>query len=182
MTLGGVIYLLSIEDKRMKGTTRRNLDIFHHLCGDKALARVVLGTTKWGEVDVNVGERREQQLAKTFWNLTASGSKLLRFHNTESSARAFLDAIIGQLEFGGNEESLNNVLLIQNEIVDLERRIPETAEGKELRHTLKQLLEIRKKEDNPEKAAALLASLKKQIAELHISIPRKLHLNFFVSR
>ena len=45
MKLGGVIYLQSIADKRMMGTTRRNLDMFSQLCGDKALARVVLGTT-----------------------------------------------------------------------------------------------------------------------------------------
>jgi len=177
MTLGGVIYLLSIAEKRMKGTTRRNLDMFHQLCGDKALARVVLGTTNWGEVDETVGQKREEQLAKTFWNtMTASGSKLLRFDRTERSARAFLDAILGQLNFDGNDD---NVLQIQNEIVDLERRIPETAAGKELRYTLQQILEMQKKEGNSEDAAALSASLKKQIDELHISLPRKLYLKFF---
>ena len=180
MTLGGVIYLLSIAEKRMKGTTRRNLDMFHQLCGDKALARVVLGTTNWGEVDETVAQKREEQLAKTFWNtMTASGSKFLRFDRTETSARAFLDAILGQLKLDGNDD---NVLQIQNEIVDLERRIPETAAGKELRYTLKQLLEKQKEEENSEEVAALSASLKKQIDELHISLPRKVYLKFFVSR
>jgi len=181
MTLGGVIYLLSIADKRMKGTTRRNLDMFHQLCGDKALARVVLGTTNWGEVNKDVGDRREAQLANTFWdNMTASGSKLLRFDRTESSARAFLDAIFEQLKFGGNQEILGvNVLQIQSELVELERKIPETAAGKELRYTLKQLLEMQKEEANSEKVAPLLASLKKQIDELHISLPRKLYLKVF---
>jgi hypothetical protein len=157
--------------------------MFHQLCGDKALARVVLGTTNWGEVDETVGQKREEQLAKTFWNtMTASGSKSLRFDRTETSARAFLDAILDQLEFGENGEVLNdNVLQIQNEIVDLERRIPETAAGKELRYTLKQLLEIQK-EGNSEMASSLSASLKKQIDELHISLPRKLYLKIFVSR
>ena len=184
MKLGGVIYLLSIADKRLMNTTRRNLDIFYQLCGEKALARVVLGTTNWGEVEENVGEKREEQLAKTFWNtMTASGSKSLRFDQTERSARAFLDAILDQLEFGENGEILNdNVLQIQNEIVDLERRIPETAAGKELRYTLKQLLEIQKKEGHSEMASVLSASLKKQIDELHISLPRKLYLKFVVSR
>ena len=48
MTLGGVIYLLSFADKQMNGSTRRNFDMFYQLCGDKALGRVVLGTTNWG--------------------------------------------------------------------------------------------------------------------------------------
>ena len=49
MKLGGVIYLLSIADEEMK--TRRNVDMFHQLCGDKALEKVVFGTTNWGEID-----------------------------------------------------------------------------------------------------------------------------------
>ena len=185
MTLGGVIYLLSIADKRMKGTTLRNLEMFHQLCGNEALARVVLGTTNWGEVKEHVGEMREQQLANTFWNdVTAPGSKLLRFDKTEKkSSRAFLDAILDQLKFDGNEEILDDsVLRIQDELVELERRIPETAAGKKLRYTLEQLREIQKNEANSETAAALAASITKQIAELRISLPRKIYLAFFVSR
>ena len=183
MTLGGVIYLQSIAEKRLKGTTRRNLDMFHQLCGNNALARIVIGTTNWGETDKTAGEKREQQLAKIFWNtMIASGSKSLRFDKTERSARTFLDAILDQLEFHDNEEISNeNVLRIQNELVVLDRKIPETAAGKELRYTLEQLLEMQKEEANTEKAAALSASLKRQIDELHISLPRKLYLNFFVS-
>ena len=99
MTLGGVIYLLSIADKRMKGTTRRNLDMFHQLCGNKAFARVVLGTTNWGEVEEDVGLNREQQLAETFSKpMTTSGSKFLRFDKTERSAQAFVDAILNELD------------------------------------------------------------------------------------
>ena len=111
MKLGGVIYLQSIGSNwRVK--TRMDLSMLRQLCGDNALARVVLGTTNWGEVNEHVGEMREQQLAKTFWNsMTASGSKLLRFDRTQRSARAFLDAILGQLEFGGNEE-IHRVMIL----------------------------------------------------------------------
>ena len=51
MKLGGVIYLLSIADIRMKVATRRNLHMFHQLCRNKAFAKVVLGTTDGGEVE-----------------------------------------------------------------------------------------------------------------------------------
>ena len=178
MKLGGIIYLLSIADKRMKGTTRRNLDMFCQLCGDKALARVVLGTTNWGEVDENIGATREQQLAKTFWNtMTDSGSKSFRFHRTKESACTFLDAILGQLEILSDRDI---VLRIQDELVESDRRIPETAAGKKLRYTLEQLRGI-EDDANSEKAMALRASLEKQIAELRISLPRRLYLSFFVS-
>ena len=178
MTLGGVIYLLSIADIRMKGTTRRNLDMFHQLCGDKALARVILGTTYWGRVEGDEGVRREQQLAKTFWKpMTSSGSKLLRFDKTEKSAVGFVDAILDRLKSGEED----NVLRIQNELVELERRIPETDAGKELRYTLQQLLEMQKEGANPETVAPLLANLKKQITELRLSLPRKIYLKVFVS-
>ena len=83
--------------------TRRNLFmlLLCRLCGDNALARVVLGTTHWEDVDEDGRKMHEQQLAKT-WN--DSSSKLLRFDLTESCARAFLDVILCQLEFGGNEK------------------------------------------------------------------------------
>ena len=165
MKLGGVIYLLSITEK-MRGTTRRNLDMFNQLCGDKALSNVFLGTTKWGEVDENVGKKREQELAENFFNgMTASGSKVLRFYRTEEAAQSFLDAILGQLQFGRNEEILNdNVLRIQSEIVDRDWRIPETAAGKELSYTLEQLREfgILKDEADFEKARTLSANIEKQ--------------------
>ena len=64
--------------------------MLRQLCGDNALARVVLGTTHWG-IDEDEGKMREQQLAKTFW-----GSKSLRFGQTKESAWAFLDCILDQ--------------------------------------------------------------------------------------
>jgi hypothetical protein len=165
MKLGGVIYLQSIADKRMESATRRNLEMFSQLCGDKALARVILGTTNWGEINKDVGEKREQQLVKTFWRtMTSSGSKSLRFERTQVSARVFLDTVLNQLEFTDNGEILsdNIVLRIQDELVELERRIPETAAGQKLRYTLDQLREIQK-EANSKKTTALSSSIKKQI-------------------
>lgn len=58
MKLAGVIYLHDIAQARMLGSTRRNLDMFRKLVGDKALDVVVLGTTKWGSVDESIARRR----------------------------------------------------------------------------------------------------------------------------
>ena len=118
MKLGGVIYLQNIDESRMKGAARKNIDVFHKLCGDKALARVVLGTTKWGEVDENRGKDRERQLTEIYWKaMIGSGSNTLRFNDTKESAWAFLDSILGQLKFDGNGEILrDSVLRIQNDV------------------------------------------------------------------
>ena len=103
MTLGGVICLLSIADKREKDM---NLDMFR-LFFRETFAGVVLGTTNWRKVDENETrfQIREQQLTESFWKTsTASGSKSLRFDETDSSAGALLDAI------------LDNVLQTRNEL------------------------------------------------------------------
>ena len=99
--------------------------------------------------------------------MTSSGSNSLRFDKTERSAWTFLDAILGRLKYGENEGILNdNVLQIQNKLAVLNRTIPETPAGNKLRSDLVQLLE-KLKEANSEQAAALSASIEKQIAEMH---------------
>ena len=158
--------------------------MFCKLCGDEALSRVVLGTTNWEEVDENVGKKSAQQLDKTFWStMTTPGWNSLRFERTQVSARVFLDAILNKMEFGPNEEILsdNIVLRIQDELVELERRIPETAAGQKLRYSLEQLRQMQKDEANSERAAALSKSIEKQIAKLRIPPSRRVAM-FFVSR
>ena len=73
-----------------------NLDMFRQIFKDKTSARVVLGTTNWRKVDQNETkfQIREQQLAESWKITTASGPKLLRFYETDSSARALLDALL----------------------------------------------------------------------------------------
>ena len=184
MKLGGVIYLHSIADKKMKGTTRKNLDMFRKLCGDNALGRVILGTTNWGGVKEDEGSIREQDLVEIFWkNMIELGSKPLRFDQTKESARAFLDAILKQLIFDENGEILNDIpLQIQKELVALGRRIPKTKAGRELRRTLQQARDEYKENGDSKKAAELLAKIEKQVDELRIPFSWKDFLPFLVSR
>ena len=178
MKLGGVIYLHNITEKRMRGTTKKNLDMFHQLCGDKALARVILGTTNWGEIDKEKGKDREKDLAANFWKtMIDSGSKLFRFYETQESALVFLDVILGQLEFYKNGKMKNDISLqIQNELINRERSIRETSAGKELRSSLQQDFEAYKTDRDAAK------TIREQVDELHVPLGRKLYLKFFVSR
>jgi hypothetical protein len=174
MQLGGVIYLQSIAEKRMKGTTRRNLDMFRRLCGKDALSQVVLGTTNWGDISEDVGKRRESQLVEGFWK-ELKASNIKRFYQTQESAQDLLDVILGQLN-----KSLN-ILQVQEELVTLAKIIPTTAAGKELRYTLEQVLAMQSMGDESERMKELMTSVRKQVDELRIPLGWRIKRFFMVN-
>lgn len=202
MKLGGVIYLHEISQTRMLGTTRRNLNMFRKLCGEEALSRVILGTTKWADVLSDIGEQREKQLSDKFWKeMIGFGSVVRRFDKTQESAQAILNVILDKLTPPTPGESTpgsvghDPTLQIQKELVHLQRFIPETQAGQELRYTLQQLLEMQKKmarelevgnsEGSDHQARAKMKETQdnikktvKQIKDLKVPLPRRI-LAFF---
>jgi hypothetical protein len=184
MKLGGVVYLHDISQARMLGTTRKNFDMFGKLCGEGAAASIILGTTRWGEVQPDVGKRREDQLSSAYWkDMIAEGSRVQRFEGTHESAWEIIHCILKRLEN-------NEVLRIQSELVNLQQSIPETDAGKTLRYTLQQLLEMQKQmaeeleahaaeEDDAQVQAKLeehqnqIRNTLKQISDLKISNSRR---------
>jgi hypothetical protein len=145
MKLAGIIYLYDISQTRMLGTTLNNMEMFHELCGDDALNAVFLTTTKWGAVGDQVGKTREGQLSSEFWKpMLAQGSQICRFDHTPASAQVVLDSICNNF----NKRKESNILRIQTEIVDMQKRIPDTDAGKKLRYTLQEILDQQKKSRN----------------------------------
>jgi len=145
MVLGGVIYLHDISQGRFSGTARRNLEVFNRLCGDAALDKVVLGTTKWSRLSQDDGLRREDELKEVHWKeMVNKGSQVRRFEGTQESAwkvvSVFLERASRRRKNLGEEISLQ----IQDEIAVKRRIIPETKAGKELRFTLQEFLEMQK--------------------------------------
>ncbi|KAH7925415.1 hypothetical protein BV22DRAFT_441018 [Leucogyrophana mollusca] len=137
MKLAGVIYLHEISQARMLGTSRKNLGMFNKLIGNDATRNVILATTKWGDVEEEVGSRREEQLSATFWKeMVEHGSRIAQFLNTRESAWNIVDLI--------TEREPLDALQIQKELVDLEKLIPETEAGSTLRTSLKELVEVHK--------------------------------------
>ena len=53
----------------MQGSARKNLMMFRQLCGEGALKKVILATSRWDEVEHEVGVKRETELTETpeFW-------------------------------------------------------------------------------------------------------------------
>ncbi|KAH7905317.1 hypothetical protein BJ138DRAFT_1017875 [Hygrophoropsis aurantiaca] len=136
--LAGVIYMHEISQTRMLGTSRKNLGMFTKLIGDDAAKNVILATTKWGDVEQEVGEGREKQLRANFWKeMIDQGSRTAQFHNTYESAWAIVNLIV--------DNDPVDALQIQTELVELEKLIPETEAGQTLRATLTKLIDDHQK-------------------------------------
>ena len=78
----------------MQGSFKRNLDVFRKLCGDGALRHVVLCTTKWSEVDAEVGKKRTEQLKRDFWKEMIEHRSTVLALDSENSAWEVVNLII----------------------------------------------------------------------------------------
>lgn len=178
-----------ITDNRMAGTPYKNLRMFGELCGDKAIEKVVLLMTMWDKVEHAVGANRERELLEHYWaQMIKHGASHKRFYNMESSGWEVIKYIMQQ-------DQTRQVLLLQEELVDLKKRIIETTAGKTLYAELYSILEkqqenVRKLENqvkqNPtmaklvqdEKARtqANIDNIYRQLNEFKVSFNRKVVL------
>jgi hypothetical protein len=132
-TLAGVIYVHRISDKRFTGIARRNFGMFRELCGDKTLKNVVLVTNMWGEVPLDVGEAREQELVGQFFKpVLDKGAQIARHHNTVESAHDIIRRIMNNRPIA---------LQIQRELVDEGMNLTDTAAGQAVNRELNEQIE-----------------------------------------
>ncbi|KUJ09074.1 P-loop containing nucleoside triphosphate hydrolase protein [Mollisia scopiformis] len=121
--LTGVLYLRDIHEKKMKGSEKRNIDLFFSLCGEKYLSNVRLVTTKWDDdcEAVDAVEGREAELREKFWaHMERLGCRYSKYFNTQASATG----IVGQM--------LNltpDYLQIQEELGEMHLSLGQTAAG-----------------------------------------------------
>ncbi|KAI6111700.1 P-loop containing nucleoside triphosphate hydrolase protein [Pisolithus thermaeus] len=168
--LSGIIYTHRITDNRMSGSVCKNLDMFARLCGDKAAACVRLVTTMWDKVrDKELAKSRESQLVQNFWKpLIDAGARHKRFE--DNSARCAW-GIVEDLTGGGE------ALLLQEELVDVARKLNETTAGQALytqfqkllheqKETIKQLQDEAKAQKDPELVKQLEVEQRRLEAEL----------------
>ncbi|KAH6879631.1 P-loop containing nucleoside triphosphate hydrolase protein [Coprinopsis sp. MPI-PUGE-AT-0042] len=183
--ISGVVYMNDISQKRMFGSTRMNLKMFTKLCGDDAFEKVVLATSQWDNLPSNlgIGEQRERELSKDLWKpLLDNGAKIMRIQNKPAD----LDAIVAHLIRAAlTAEKLGEVMQIQKEIVDLERSIPATQAGRELKYTLAELLKLQKAaqanafdEQVKKEFDAKMTLAKKQLKSLKLSFGERLRIFF----
>ncbi|KAJ8469413.1 hypothetical protein ONZ45_g16900 [Pleurotus djamor] len=160
--LSGIIYMHRISDNRMTGTPLNNLKMFAQLCGTVEAERVILTTTMWGRTSSPImGEKREKELKERFWrDMIGKHAKVARFDASYDSAWQ----VMGLVSAIAKAEKL----LLQEEMVDLKKKLSETGAGKTLLDTLQKQLDDEKKllnelciearkQDNPQLAADLRA-------------------------
>ena len=108
----------------MAGSPLRLLEIFKSICGEEAFQNVILVTTMWDDVPLDVGQRRESELLTNdrYWKpMVDVGSRTARSMNTAESAWA----IISQFK-----PEFRRPILLQRELVDLQKSLVETAAGR----------------------------------------------------
>ncbi|KDR82091.1 hypothetical protein GALMADRAFT_276688 [Galerina marginata CBS 339.88] len=124
--LSGIIYLHRISDNRMSGAHQVALRMFSELCGAIAAPHVVLVTTMWDIETKEVGEMREQELAKYYWlTMIQQGACTARFENTEESAWKIIDKLLAN-------PPERMVLQVQAELEDPRRHPKDTKAARAL--------------------------------------------------
>lgn len=171
-TLAGLIYMHRISDTRMGGTARRNLRMFHKLCGQDSLKNVVIVTTMWDKATLDDGERRERELKSSetlFKPLLDEGAVMCRHDGTRASALGIIDYLL-RIQDHANTQIVHELLLEQ-------KTLEETAAGTEIQAELRVILQkhtadIKSLEEELRSATA--ASTKDEIAvqkrELELSV------------
>ncbi|KAF8811580.1 hypothetical protein BYT27DRAFT_7252672 [Phlegmacium glaucopus] len=124
--LSGLLYFHRISDNRMAGTPLKNLRMFEELCGKNAFENVILATTMWDEIDETTGVARERELKSKYWKaMLDRNSRTSRFLRTRESAFTLIDPLID----AANKRSS---VLLQQEMVDMRKKLPATSAGQEL--------------------------------------------------
>ncbi|KAF8147718.1 P-loop containing nucleoside triphosphate hydrolase protein [Crassisporium funariophilum] len=165
--LGGVVYLYDMSQSRVAGTTLQQFEVFREMCGPTALTAVVLMSTKWDEISLEQGIRREEEsLTGLLWKpMISAGSSVKRYQNTSQSAWEVIKVILHKVQNTHNVDSLK----IQRELVDQNRRIPETRAGKLLYTRPQNTAEIRKNFTNEyHESAGNLNSLRPELYQQHL--------------
>jgi len=168
------MYLHRITDNRMSGSVYKNLQMFGRLCGNAPLCRARLVTTMWDKVqDRVVAQHRETELTTEFWRqLINEGAVARRFYNTPASAWDIVDDVLVRVGKGGLD-----ALLLQEELVEQQKRLNETEAAKilysqlqkllaEQRKALKQLEEDARLRNDPALAKSLQEEYDKTNAQL----------------
>ena len=108
----GILYLHPITSVRMMGTDVLSLSMLQQLCGTTCFSNICLGTSKWGLIDAETGERRERMLMNedAFWMpMIQLGSRVIRVPDDQNSARELIADMIGlgKVTLSGQDEMVN---------------------------------------------------------------------------
>jgi hypothetical protein len=174
MKIGGVIYLHEISQVRMLGTALTNTNVFRKLCGEGSMQLVILATSKWPGDPTKwvVNEKREDELAQKFWgDMLGAGAQKRRFLDNSDSAWDILNTIIDRYR---EQKMRENILKIQDELVNMQKIVPDTEAAKSLRISLQEILEMHKKAADGGETQEKINRIHQQIAQLKVNFGRRI--------
>jgi len=138
--LAGVLYFHRISDLTMDWISMMNFKIFQKLCGRGALRNVVIVTNMWGQVDLQIGEAREDELMREdtfFKSVFDKGARIARNENTTASAQNIIRLVL---------DNHPKPLRIQRELVDHHKDISATSASEELYQEINAQIKKRQEE------------------------------------
>jgi len=140
LEISGILYLHRITDNRMGGTPQKNLKLFKKLCGAKFFELVILMTTMWPEnedEDEKIFHDHESQLRREYWaDIIRNPKQIQRFRGTRTSAWNILEELLSLAAVRQHRK----ILEIQQELVDLSKRVPDTNAGRQLHGMIGELV------------------------------------------
>lgn len=189
MLISGVIYMNDISQKRMYGSTRMNLEMFNKLCGRRAFSRVVMATTQWDNLPAgrdDIGEQRQQELSGTFWkSVMDEGATVMPIRKKPQDQHKIMAYLLEATLDAKKRKLDEDVLQIQKEIVDMEKYIPATEAGRQLKFTIEELIKLQKAshastldETGKQELEQKTKLLKDQLATLKLSLGQRIR-DFF---
>ncbi|KAI4188404.1 MAG: hypothetical protein LQ346_005318 [Caloplaca aetnensis] len=100
--LAGTIYMQSIHEARITGSTMTNLEMLRSLIGEENMEHCVLVTSKWGCEDRHIAQQRESELVQTkdYWGwFLAAGAGISRYQDNRTPASEIIEQCIRAGEF-----------------------------------------------------------------------------------
>ncbi|KAF9464790.1 P-loop containing nucleoside triphosphate hydrolase protein [Collybia nuda] len=124
MKLAGMIYLYEISQEHMTLGNCQDRELFQKICGNEALVMVVVGATKWEQLDGQAAQKCIDRLKGIFWDdLSREEPQICRVRNTHDGAWD----IVNRLAQGKKSRT---TLQIQRELVDQNKLIRDTEAGR----------------------------------------------------
>ena len=148
--LHGVLYFHRITDNRLGGSGLKSLHFFQNLVGPEALKNCVLVTNMWNQVNIKVGEDRENELKSKdmfFKSALDRGATTMRHNGGQAAGFDIIRHVLRNKPMP---------LAIQKELVTEKKMIYETVAGQVL---LGEMAEMEKKHQRE------LDALKKELDE-----------------
>ncbi|KAJ2933921.1 hypothetical protein H1R20_g3186, partial [Candolleomyces eurysporus] len=143
MKVGGIIYMYPVYPNRMTRNDRSNIKVFREMCGNHALSKVVLATTRWDICPPEIGGNRQKEVLDTFWsNMRSESTPHTREEATAlwNSKESAWDLIKLVLKRRADSHIDGVVLKIQKQLVDKGKKFRETDAAQELRRKVKELI------------------------------------------